>query len=233
MAVQARRHRCVHNLHDLTHTCVNIYTRTRAHTPAIYHALETDFPMKTSSSESRAEIQTGPFFPVRLLSSPSRFITLCTSFVLFMFSCLSLLSHCWSTTPNLWLQAKTIPQTNRLMRGWRKTRHAKLSVTVLLSVVIYIRNDNMGKRTTAMQNEKGCVWRRGKEREEEGVNPVTGSVEHSGVVRGLYKTLSMNDSKHLNDRKMGRCVCVCVWLLGDNFNGSYWFSARWVNTFTT
>ena len=47
---------------------------------------------------------------------------------------------------------------------------------------------------------------------------MTLSGEHSGVVRGLYKTLSMNDSKHLNDREMGRggslcvpvCVCVCV-----------------------
>lgn len=51
------------------------------------------------------------------------------------------------------------------------------------------------------------------------VNPVTVSGEHSGVVRGLYKTLSMNDSKHLNDRAMGRggcmCVCVCV-ALGDS-----------------
>lgn len=56
--------------------------------------------------------------------------------------------------------------------------------------------------------------------EEGEVNPVTASGEHSGVVRGLYKTLSMNDSKHLNDREMGRggrvracvcgCVCVCV-----------------------
>lgn len=56
-----------------------------------------------------------------------------------------------------------------------------------------------------------------------GVNPVTASGEHSGVVRGLYKTLSMNDSKHLNDREMGRggrageggggagaCMCVCA-----------------------
>lgn len=43
---------------------------------------------------------------------------------------------------------------------------------------------------------------------------MTVSVEHSGVVRGLYKTLSMNDSKHLNDRETGRrvCVCVCGWL---------------------
>lgn len=30
---------------------------------------------------------------------------------------------------------------------------------------------------------------------------MTQSGEHSGVVRGLYKTLSMNDSKHLNDRE--------------------------------
>lgn len=51
-----------------------------------------------------------------------------------------------------------------------------------------------------------------------GVNPVTASGEHSGVVRGLYKTLSMNDSKHLNDREMGTgggggagaCMCVCA-----------------------
>ena len=39
------------------------------------------------------------------------------------------------------------------------------------------------------------------------------------MVRGLYKTLSMNDSKHLNDRETGGvgflCVCVCV-ALGDS-----------------
>lgn len=59
--------------------------------------------------------------------------------------------------------------------------------------------------------KKAVLRGRGKEREGErgGINPVTVSVEHSGVVRGLYKTLSMNDSKHLNDREMGRCVCVC------------------------
>ena len=49
------------------------------------------------------------------------------------------------------------------------------------------------------------------------------SGEHSGVVRGLYKTLSMNDSKHLNDSEIGRgvcvCVCVCVWALGDSLVG--------------
>lgn len=45
-----------------------------------------------------------------------------------------------------------------------------MSVTVLLSVVIYIRNDNMGKRTTAMQNEKGCApgEREGEGRRERG-----------------------------------------------------------------
>lgn len=76
MGAQARMHRCAHNLRDLTHKCVNKYTRTRARTPAIYHALETDFLMKTSSSESRAEIQTGPFFarahpPLPHVLSPS------------------------------------------------------------------------------------------------------------------------------------------------------------------
>lgn len=91
----------------------------------------------------------------------------------------------------------------------------KMSVTVFLSMVIYIRNDNVCKRMAVMQNEKGCALeKRGSERG--GVNPVTLSGEHSGVVRGLYKTLSMNDSKHLNDREMGRGgrlgVCVCVWL---------------------
>lgn len=89
----------------------------------------------------------------------------------------------------------------------------KMSVTVFLSVVIYIRNDNMCKRMAGMQNEKHCApEERGCEREREregglgggGVNPVTLSGEHSGVVRGLYKTLSMNDSKHLNDRETGR-----------------------------
>lgn len=38
------------------------------------------------------------------------------------------------------------------------------------------------------------------------------------MVRGLYKTLSMNDSKHLNDRETGwggSCACVCV-ALGDS-----------------
>lgn len=92
----------------------------------------------------------------------------------------------------------------------------KMSVTVFLSVVIYIRNDSMCKRMTAMQNEKGCALEeRGSEQGgRERVNPVTLSGEHSGVVRGLYKTLSMNDSKHLNDRETGRggSVCVCVWL---------------------
>lgn len=41
---------------------------------------------------------------------------------------------------------------------------------------------------------------------------MTLSWEHSGVVRGLYKTLSMNDSKHLNDRETGSSgssVSVC------------------------
>lgn len=33
---------------------------------------------------------------------------------------------------------------------------------------------------------------------------MTLSGEHSGVVRGLYKSPSVNDSKHLNDREMGR-----------------------------
>lgn len=90
-------------------------------------------------------------------------------------------------------------------------------------MVIYIRNDNVCKRMAVMQNEKGCALEeRGSERESEReharerVNPVTVSGEHSGVVRGLYKTLSMNDSKHLNDREMGRGkssgVCVCAWL---------------------
>lgn len=66
-----------------------------------------------------------------------------------------------------------------------------------------------------MQNEKKAVHRRrGEVRERKRVNPVTLSGEHSGVVRGLYKTLSMNDSKHLNDRAMGRgrSLDVCVWL---------------------
>lgn len=51
---------------------------------------------------------------------------------------------------------------------------------------------------------------------------MTQSGEHSGVVRGLYKTLSMNDSKHLNDRETvegWECcelVCVCG-TLGDSF----------------
>ncbi len=56
-----------------------------------------------------------------------------------------------------------------------------------------------------------CTGGEGK-RESERVNPVTLSGEHSGVVRGLYKTLSMNDSKHLNDREMGRCGSVCVFV---------------------
>lgn len=63
--------------------------------------------------------------------------------------------------------------------------------------------------------KKAVHWRRGEVREGGGrVNPVTVSGEHSGVVRGLYKTLSMNDSKHLNDRAMrrGGSVCVCIWL---------------------
>lgn len=60
-----------------------------------------------------------------------------------------------------------------------------------------------------MQNEiKAVHQRRGEVREKGGINPVTESGEHSGVVRGLYKTLSMNDSKHLNDREMGKCVCL-------------------------
>ena len=95
----------------------------------------------------------------------------------------------------------------------------KMSVTVFLSMVIYIRNDNARKRMAVMQNEKGCApeERGGRRERREGVNPVTLSGEHSGVVRGLYKTLSMNDSKHLNDREMGRggslCV-VCVYVCG-------------------
>lgn len=70
--------------------------------------------------------------------------------------------------------------------------------------------------------KKAVHWRRGEVREGGGrVNPATVSGEHSGVVRGLYKTLSMNDSKHLNDRAMGRggciCVCMCVRVaLGDS-----------------
>lgn len=68
---------------------------------------------------------------------------------------------------------------------------------------------------------KAVHWRRGEVREGVGgVNPVTARGEHSGVVRGLYKTLSMNGSKHLNDREVGRdgcvhvcvCMCACVWL---------------------
>lgn len=62
----------------------------------------------------------------------------------------------------------------------------KMSVTVFLSTVIYIRNDNVCKRMAVMQNEKGCALEeRGRERG--GVNPVTLSGERSGVVRGLYK----------------------------------------------
>lgn len=94
----------------------------------------------------------------------------------------------------------------------------KMSVTVFLSVVIYIRNDNMCKRMAGMQNEKRCALEeRGCKRcGVGGINPVTLSGEHSGVVRGLYKTLSMNDSKHLNDRETGRggnlglYMCACL-----------------------
>lgn len=73
--------------------------------------------------------------------------------------------------------------------------------------------------------KKAVLWRRGEARERNGgaaggVNPVTLSGEHSGVVRGLYKTLSMNDSKHLNDRetRRGGSLCVCVWL---------WVTVKW------
>lgn len=42
----------------------------------------------------------------------------------------------------------------------------KMSVTVFLSMVIYIRNDNVCKRMAVMQNEKGCALEeRGSERE--------------------------------------------------------------------
>lgn len=93
-----------------------------------------------------------------------------------------------------------------------------MSVTVFLSVVIYIGNDNMRERMARMQNEKRCALvERGSERcEAGGINPATLSGEHSGVVRGLYKTLSMNDSKHLNDRETGRggnlglYMCACL-----------------------
>lgn len=41
----------------------------------------------------------------------------------------------------------------------------KMSVTVFLSMVIYIRNDNVCKRMAVMQNEKGCALeKRGSER---------------------------------------------------------------------
>lgn len=45
----------------------------------------------------------------------------------------------------------------------------KMSVTVFLSVVIYIRNDSLCKRMTVMQNEKGCALeeRRREVRERE------------------------------------------------------------------
>ncbi len=42
-----------------------------------------------------------------------------------------------------------------------------MSVTVILSMVIYIRNDNVRKRMAVMQNEKAVHWRRGEERERE------------------------------------------------------------------
>lgn len=92
----------------------------------------------------------------------------------------------------------------------------KMAVTVILSMVIYIGNDNMRKKEwLRCKMKKAVLRRRGEVREGEGrVNPVTVSGEHSGVVRGLYKTLSMNDSKHLNDREMGRCGCMCVCVCG-------------------
>lgn len=62
---------CALNVHDLTHEPENTHAHTlscahvdtRGHTRRFCHALETDFLMKPSPSESGAEILTGPFLP--------------------------------------------------------------------------------------------------------------------------------------------------------------------------
>lgn len=143
-----------------TISCINLWTYTHTpvhrHTHRFHHALETDFLMKPSPSESRAEIHTGPFLPSvhppLLAPSLSLSLTFCTSFVLFMFGCLSLLSQWVKSQPLIYgyRQRQFYKQT-----GWwegmteniRAERHVcvcvnlKMSVTVFLSMVIYIRND--------------------------------------------------------------------------------------------
>lgn len=83
--------------------------------------------------------------------------------------------------------------------------------------------------------KKAAHWSRGEERRGGGggVNPVTLSGEHSGVVRGLYKTLTINDSKHLNDRETRRGGSSVVCGSGWQFSGRHRHPERWVNIFTT